>query len=315
MFEWKIQKAWESPEKDLGLGRILIFTSALNVLFFALFFLSFQTIVYGPLAVILLSLVAINCRDVMDSLNQRVQLAIIIFFVALVIIYNYSFVGLFDRMWGGLPRMDYYFSYIDHYLFGTSVSQWIYAALGSDSILTTLYYDFIQVSYLCFYLFPILGGLFYYKQLGRANKYKSGRYFASVTIFFIVNYLLYLLVPVTGPQYYLPFLSDLQLPMSSLGNSLNELVYNNHPTLIDCFPSGHAGVSILVTTWMFKIKNHYRYVFLIFCLGMINATLALKYHYVLDVVSSLPLAYFSYKLSYLVVPFAIVERKKRKWKF
>ena len=314
MFEWKIQKAWDDYRLDFGLGRTLLLTAIFNVFLFFIGILLLNTIIYEPLLLVLLSQVLIHLREYIVKLRQNYIFFVLGVFVAISIVYNYLYVGLFDQYAGGLVRFDAFFSKIDMEIFNAPVANYIYSIIGKKSLFTTIYYDLIQLSYFTFYLYPIFGGIFYYAQLNRSGKFKIGRYAISIILFFNINYLLYLLVPVSGPQYFLTEPLSLNLPFSNFGLWLNGLIYDGHPNFIDCFPSGHAGISILVTAWMFKIKNHYRYIFLIFCILMINATLALGYHYLLDILAALPLTLICYKLSYYILPIKADVRTNRKWR-
>lgn len=315
MFEWKIQKGWEEYRRDFGLGRLALATSIFNTFLFAIsFFMG------GPLLEaiypVLFSLIFFLLRERIAKLSSLIIFALTAISITITILLNYYLVGLLDQLSGDLLRYDDIFSAFDLWLYSMPVASFIKIVSGNIfGSYQWLYYDFLQISYMTYYLFPFFGGFFYYSQLSERNKAKIGRLVGSVLIFFNLNYLLYLIVPVTGPQYYIDLMSELSLPMSFVGKYFNHLVYQSHPNFIDCFPSGHAGISILITIWMFKIKNHYRYIFLFFCLGMIQATLGLKYHYTLDVLCAIPFAAFCYWLSYKFIPQTLEVRKNRKWRF
>lgn len=314
MFETTIQMAWKNYTKDYAFTRIFIWTCLFQIFLFFLFLISFGEIIYEPLLPVLFGLIIIYLFR-MKALHKSVVIFIAnIIFLSFTISLNYILVAVYDRMSGGLTRLDSYFSQFDYSLFGMSASEFIYNKSFVLGFLRPYYYGFLQVSYFAYYLFPILGSIFYFRQATLKNKYKVGRFIGSVAIFFSLNYLFYLLVPVSGPIYYLRDSVHLKLPFDSFGALLNGIIEENHPNFIDCFPSGHTGISVLVTFWMFKIKNHYRYVFLIFCLGMIQATLALKYHYTLDVISAIPFAFLCYYFGKILVPSPLDIRFKRKWR-
>lgn len=316
MFEWKIQKGWEEYRRDFGLGRIAMATSIFNTFLFALSYFMVGSLLLEAIYPVLFSLIFFFFRDRISNLRPLTIFIINAIPVTITILLNYVLVGLLDQLSGSLTRLDQTFVDFDQWLYSMPVASFIkiysFKIFGG---LQWLYYDYLQISYMTYYLFPFLGGFFYYSQLSERNKSKIGRLVGSVAIFFNFNYIFYLIVPVTGPQYFVESMKELSLPMSSVGEFFNNFIYQSHPNFIDCFPSGHAGISILITIWMFKIKNHYRYVFLFFCLGMIQATIGLKYHYTLDIIAAVPFAAFCYWLSYKFIPLELEIREKRKWKF
>ncbi|EQC44904.1 phosphatase PAP2 family protein [Bacteriovorax sp. Seq25_V] len=315
MFESKIQKAWQDYRGDFGLGRIGLWVSLFEVFIFFICLLFFEAIIIEPLLPVILILFLISLEAYIHRLRNVHRFLINTLFLTCCIIFNYVFVGTFDKLAGGLTRYDLYFADLDLQILGLTSAAFFLKVTSFLGPLQSLYYDFLQLSYMTYFLFPFLGGIFYYQQLSERNKYKIGRFFASLMIFFFFNFLLYVLVPVSGPQYFLASVKELSLPLSAFGVFFNNIVLNSHPNFIDCFPSGHTGISVLVTIWMFKIKNHYRYIFLLFCVGMIQATLALKYHYLLDVLCAFPFAFICYKLAYFIVPIDIDIRRHRKWRF
>jgi len=316
MFEWKIQKGWDEYRRDFGLGRLALATSVFNTFLFAISFSMIGIAVLEAFYPVVFSMIFFLFRDRIAKYRPLTIFVINAIPVTITILLNYYLVGLLDQLSGQFVRMDQVFVDFDQWLYGMPVASFIKVlSLRLFGSLQWLYYDYLQISYMTYYLFPFLGGVFYYKQLSQRNKAKIGRLIGSIAIFFNFNYLFYLIVPVTGPQYFIDKMNELSLPMSSVGRYFNNFIYESHPNFIDCFPSGHAGISILITIWMFKIKNHYRYIFLFFCIGMIQATVGLKYHYTLDILSAIPFAAFCYWLSYKFIPLDLEVREKRKWKF
>jgi hypothetical protein len=292
MFEYRIQKAWENYKVDFGLGRLLIFQSFVNLFFFFISFLFFK----GPdglaLFPVVLSLVVLFFRPLIIQSNDMVKILTIILTIGFSFILNYYLMGEFDRSIGGLVRKDALFHAFDMGLFSQPVSFFYERLLGNIGILGTIIYDFMMISYMLFYLFPVAAALYYYVTLPSNERYRVGRLFFSVSLFFSINYLLFLLVPVTGPQYWLEDLYTSPLPLSSFGKQLWSLVFQGQTTFIDCFPSGHTGMTFLVTIWVFRIKH----------LLIINATLALRYHYTMDLVAAFILALFCHRAAWLLIP-------------
>jgi membrane-associated phospholipid phosphatase len=302
MFEYHIQKAWENYKQDFGLGRLLIFQSFINLFFFFISFAFFN----GPdglaLFPVVLSLVILFFRPAILRSNDLVKTLSIVTPVGVSIILNYYLMGEFDRSVGGLPRQDALFHAFDMALFSKPVSFFYETTLGNIGLLGTLLYDFMMISYMLFYVFPLAATAVYYISLPSHERYRMGRLFFSVSLFFAINYLLFLLVPVTGPQYWLEDLYTSPLPLSAFGKKLWTIVFLGQTTFIDCFPSGHTGMTFLVTIWVYRINHPARHLFAAACLLIINATLALRYHYTMDLVAAFILALFCHRAAWLLIP-------------
>ena len=302
MFEYRIQKAWENYKEDFGLGRILIFQAFVNLFFFFISFIFFG----GPdglaLLPVVISLIVLFFRPAILRANDLTKIISIAVPAGFSILINYYLMGEFDRAVGGLQRRDSLFHAFDMALFSKPVSFYYEKILGNIGLLGNLIYDFMMISYMLFYIFPIAAAATYYISLPSHERYRVGRLFFSITLFFAINYLLFLLVPVTGPQYWLQDLYTAQLPLTSFGHGLWSIVYQGQTTFIDCFPSGHTGLTFLVTIWVFRINHPIRYFFAGACLLIINATLALRYHYTMDLVAAFILALFCHRAAWLIIP-------------
>jgi len=203
MFEYRIQKSWENYKQDFGLGRLLIFQSFINLFFFFISFAFFNEPDGLALFPVVLSLVILFFRPAIIRSNDLIKTISIIIPIGFSIILNYYLMGEFDRSVGGLPRKDALFHAFDMALFSKPVSFYYESVLGNSGLLGRLIYDFMMMSYMLFYLFPIAAAAVYYTYLPSRERYSMGRLFFSVSLFFAINYLLFLLVPVTGPQYWL----------------------------------------------------------------------------------------------------------------
>jgi hypothetical protein len=311
MFEYKIQNAWDSYISDFGLGRVILFICFFNLLLMFLGILMTGYLLVLSLYPIGLSLLFYFLRPQIIKLRSLYIFLINTIPITITIVFNYYLVGEFDRLAQGLIRYDEWFSSIDQSLFGKQIAILIQDFWKENSF-KTVYYDLIQTAYLTYYIFPIYGGVLYYRLLDEKRKYKIGRYFSSMAIFYSVNYLFYLIIPVMGPQFYHRDLFQNTLPLSSYGELLHSIVSTGQVTFIDCFPSGHTGIAILVTIWLFRIHHQQRFISLLVSILMILATLSLRYHYTLDVLSAFPLALICYKLGHILIPIDVYRRQKVK---
>ncbi|WP_127715957.1 phosphatase PAP2 family protein [Halobacteriovorax sp. HLS] len=304
MFEYKLQKSWDNYRDDFGLGRI-----SLIICFFCLFIFIYSLVFLNDARFSsLIPIVIVYCMTLfgakIKSSSHFAKFLINVIFLGSMIPFLYDQTGILDETGHGLQRFDEFFATFDQKLWGDSIAN-IIQRLAGTSFFATLYYDWIQTAYLFYFLFPFYMCTVYYCSLPEKLKFKVARPMASVTIFFCFNYFLYIVIPVTGPQFFIPSAFVEPLPLSSYGYFLNSIVKNGQPTFIDCFPSGHTGISLLMSLWFFKMKSKHFYFSCFMGISIILATVSLRYHYTLDLISSIPLVIFSYKFSASVIPVSV----------
>ena len=301
MFEYKIQKAWEDYHEDMGLGRILLFIAFYNTFLFFLSGTVFKAFQVRALYPILFAACFYGLRPKIKQFSPTVKFILNSIPVGMCIILNYYLVGVLDYSVGGLERMDAVFHRFDLSLFGKPVASFLYDYLGRAGNVSEALYSIMMMSYISYFLLPLIGGILYFRTLeGRYEK--IGRYFFSCILFFSLNFLLYLIIPVTGPQYYLLEYFSAHPPLGEWGMILWKMVQNGQSTFIDCFPSGHSGIAFLVTIWLYRIKHPARWILAITTLFIVMATLAMRYHYTLDLLCAFPLAYFCHRVAWLFIP-------------
>jgi membrane-associated phospholipid phosphatase len=106
---------------------------------------------------------------------------------------------------------------------------------------------------------------------------------------FFIFYIIFILVPVAGPQFYYAF-PDNQVPdgyfFSSLMRGLQDM--GEKPT--GAFPSSHVGLTVITMSLLFKHARKYFYIILPVAVTLVAATVYIKAHYLCDVVAAFILA-------------------------
>jgi len=301
VFEYKIQKAWEEYKLDYGLGRSLLLVSCYNLFLFFLSITSLGGMRVEALYPIVVAFLFYFLRSKTIHFPNSIKLTLSIVPLVMVILLNYYLIGQFDQA-VGFERKDYIFSPFDQWLFGAPVALVAENMLKPLGIVQSIFYDLLMLSYMTYFFLPIVGAILIFRELPASKNYKIGRFLISVLIFFCLNYLFYMLVPVTGPQYWMPDTFTTPLPFTAFGTFLWGLINRGQSTFIDCFPSGHTGVAILVSFWLFKLNHPQRYFLLATTSFIVMATLLLRYHYIMDLICAIPLAYFSLKISWTIIP-------------
>jgi membrane-associated phospholipid phosphatase len=139
--------------------------------------------------------------------------------------------------------------------------------------------EFLQVIYTLFlpvvFLIPLL--------LWRQRRYTDFYYCAFLlTLGFLVSYAGYMIVPARGPRFFLQPLQHEPLRGGWLFHSLQAVLDRLESAHYDCFPSGHAELTILAWWTSRRVSKGLARVYFAYTLCIIFATVYLRYHYTVD---------------------------------
>ena len=168
--------------------------------------------------------------------------------------------------------------------------------------------EFLQIIYFLFYVSPIIFGL----ELYLWHRYEEFKYAMFLILLgFYLSFIGYLILPAVGPRFTLYDFSNLsnELPgvylteflrkIINLGESIYPLSAANPIDVAqrDAFPSGHTIIVSCIAYLSYKFNSKSYYFYLPFLLLMIFATVYLRYHYVIDIISGLLVAFISILIS------------------
>jgi hypothetical protein len=143
----------------------------------------------------------------------------------------------------------------------------------------------VDILHLCYWFYYIAllipGGVLY-----RRHDWAGLRQFLSVTMLaLLTSYLGYFVVPAIGPHH---FLSPRPAALDGwlLGGAMHRMVMAAELTMPDAFPSGHALMSLVVIVMSGRLSRPCFKAVIIPSLGCILATVALRYHYLVDVIGA-----------------------------
>ena len=106
-----------------------------------------------------------------------------------------------------------------------------------------------------------------------------------VILSFYLYYIIFAILPVVGPQYYLTNLPD-TTPPYFFGKLMHHIIVNlEQPT--GAFPSSHVGIAIIIAYVAYKHLKKIFFIILPFVVGICFATVYVKAHYVIDVIAGL----------------------------
>lgn len=211
--------------------------------------------------------------------------------------FDYEFIGIMAEKSGDFHLKDEFLYSVEKFLFNAPLGKIWESKVLILHPFSILIMDFFILCYVSYFLLPFYHILVIYLEKKSEEYPIIGNYVMSFIILFIINFSFYMIVPVTGPQYYLKDIYDKALDFSMFGERIHNLIISLQPNFIDCFPSGHSAVSFLIIYWNIRLKfSQSVWAIFLSCMIVIS-TLLLRFHYLLDVIAALPLVYIAIFLS------------------
>jgi len=122
--------------------------------------------------------------------------------------------------------------------------------------------------------------------LWKKKLFDEFRYYAFlIALGFLSSYVGYLLVPARGPRFLLKGLQTYELQGLWLFRWLSATLDRIESAHYDCFPSGHTEMTILAWWGTRTISSNLFRAMFIYTLGVLFATVYLRYHYTVDVLA------------------------------
>jgi len=122
--------------------------------------------------------------------------------------------------------------------------------------------------------------------LWKKRQFDDFRYYAFlIALGFLTSYVGYLLVPARGPRFLLRRLQTYELQGLWLFHWLTATLDRIESAHYDCFPSGHTEMTILACWGSRAISLNLFRIMFVYTLGVVFATVYLRYHYTVDVLA------------------------------
>ncbi len=201
-------------------------------------------------------------------------------------------VYLFALSWAIFPLLKV----INHALIAWHADEWLtqldqfswqgkilpaYFSYENHEILT----DILASCYFCFYVL-VIGSVVLYANKRRTQM--AQLFFNGLLLIYVVGYVGYLSLPAAGPAFY--SLPDTGTGGGVIGRQLINIVKQG-VTGMDVFPSLHTALSLFITAFLWRDGYHkIALVLLPISTGIVIATIFLRYHYGIDVLSGMLLA-------------------------
>lgn len=178
---------------------------------------------------------------------------------------------LIPAVWG--RSFDGLLADLDFAIWRTNPTVWL------ERIQTPNLTEFLQIVYTLFV--PVV--LLVPSLLWVNRRYKEFRYCAFlIALGFMVTYVGYLMVPARGPRYLLDSLQHQPLEGRWFFHWMRATLDQIESVNYDCFPSGHTELTILAWWSSRQISKRLGWVYFVYTLCIIFATVYLRYHYTID---------------------------------
>ncbi|MGA2186535.1 MAG: phosphatase PAP2 family protein [Bryobacteraceae bacterium] len=148
--------------------------------------------------------------------------------------------------------------------------------------------ELMQLTYSLFVPSVLLVAVVFWYQR-RFEEFRS--YAFLLTLGFLVSYLGYLLVPVKGPRFFLASLQTEPLRGLWLFERVRATLDVLESAHYDCFPSGHVEMTVLAWWTSRRISTGLGRIFAAYTGCTILATTYLRYHYTVDLMAGLGVAW------------------------
>jgi membrane-associated phospholipid phosphatase len=198
--------------------------------------------------------------------------------------------------------LDPIFIRLDNYIFGFQPS-----IEFSKHFHLKWFGEILNFSYFSYYFQTIGISLFFY--IFRKN-------FVEKTIFYVISsfyifYLIFIVLPVVGPQYYFAYPLSQALDTGIFSHAVKFIQkIGEHPT--GSFPSSHVGMSIIIAIISFKYFRRLFYFILPFTFLILFSTVYIKAHYAVDVfagIISAPIVLYLSKLNWKFMNYLLAEEQ------
>ena len=230
----------------------------------------------------LLLLIAL-ARWAAESIPKRGWLLLRDFLPALLIFEVYD--GLGDMLHLINPHdADPALMRIERFLLGTDPTLWL------ERLVNPPLNDLMHLAYFSFYFLPFLLGIVLWV---KGKREAFNRLVLGVTGAFYLAFIGYVLVPAAGPRYAMAQFYRIPLEGSFITDLVRGFVASAENLRWDCFPSGHAAVTLVVLWYALREEPIVFFPILPVGVLLLVSTVYCRYHYVVDLIAGAAVAALS----------------------
>lgn len=201
------------------------------------------------------------------------------------------------------PNLDPWVANLEITIFGGHPSVWF-----SDVFYWKWFNDLMNFGYFSYYFLIFIVCYYVFK-----NAFQHFSFVVFVVCMsFYIYYIVFIIIPVAGPQFYLPA-PDNHLPDAYIFRKLIVLVHQMGEGPTAAFPSSHVGITCLL--WILSYKFAPKLLKWLIPIGilLVFSTVYIKAHYVIDVIAgflSVPTLYWVSSRAYVLITQGMSEEIK-----
>jgi membrane-associated phospholipid phosphatase len=152
---------------------------------------------------------------------------------------------------------------------------------------------FFYIAYSTYYFLPIVLGAVLWKR----SVPEARRFIFTLSVCFYVSYAGYFTVPAYGPRTAQADLHTVPLNTNPIAQTIDRTINQLEHTKLDAFPSGHTmiTVAVLIVAWR-RARKLFWYLLPVAAL-LVFSTMYCRYHYLVDVIAGLILAFATVPLA------------------
>jgi len=155
-------------------------------------------------------------------------------------------------------------------------------------ILNDIFYSF----YSTYYFIALTLGLVLWVR----DRPTARRFVFTLMIVYYVSWTGYFIIPALGPRFAQAAQYTVSLTTTPIARMINDTIDSMEKTKFDVFPSGHTMISVAVLLVAWKRARDVFWILLPIATGLIISTVYCRYHYVIDVIAGMTLAFVTVPL-------------------
>lgn len=197
-------------------------------------------------------------------------------------LYPLLFLGFFYTETSCMKNIIFH-NNLDYYFYNAEQNLWHCqpSAVFSKIMNQDWFNELMNICYFSYYI--IIGLVCVALYFSSSKKAQKGIFIVIVS--FYMYYLIFAILPVVGPQYYVPDAIS-TIPPHFFGKLMHNIIISyEQPT--GAFPSSHVGVAFIISYISYNYIKKLFFITLPFVIGICFATVYIKAHYLVDVVAGI----------------------------
>jgi len=152
--------------------------------------------------------------------------------------------------------------------------------------------DLLLLAYSTYYFFPIIVGVALWKK----DRALARKFIFCLSFTFYLSYAGYFVIPAQGPRVALAAEQSVALEVTPVSRTISRKLNELEHTKDDAFPSGHTMVTVFCLLVAYRETRKVFRAWLPIALLLIVSTIYCRFHYVVDVIAGLSLAFLALPL-------------------